>query len=130
MTGTKKDQTVSKLIAKWRGELFLNEWTFSHKFVSGGGQNQDSEFDVAAEISVNYPYKIAYITTFDGFWNKDSKTQEAMMVHELCHCHTQELWNFLNDFSNGKHHNPDEIWRSVETLTQRISLIAQKRTGS
>ncbi len=127
MTKAQRRAHITKLIDKWRGRLFLQEWRLDHSFVDEFGPEHDGGGDLqsAAEIHVNYPYKIAKITTYRGFWNKPLDVQEDMLIHELCHCHTQELWDFLGNFANGKHHTPQEVWRSVETLTQRISVIAK-----
>lgn len=122
-----KSQIIKKLIEKWRPILFLGEWTISHKYVDNYGpkSEQVKDADAAAEIFVNYPYKLAHITTYNGFWEKDSDTQDSMLCHELCHCHTQELWDISTDFANGKYTTPDHVWKAVETLTQRISIIAK-----
>ncbi len=117
---------ATELIGKWRPRLFLAEWTIDHKYVIGRGPTGDvSGTEVSAEIFVNYPYKCASITTYDGFWEATSDRQDSIMAHELSHCHSQELWDFCADFQNGKYHTPLEVWRAVETLTQRISIIAK-----
>lgn len=124
MTKKQRSKYIKQLIEKWRPLLFLNEWNIFHEFVDDEGSVQGGR-NSAAEISVNFTYKSAHIKTFSGFWRETPDVQDDMICHELCHCHTQELWDFCVDFANGKHHTPDEVWRSVETLTQRISVISK-----
>ncbi len=127
MKKSDRSKKIRKLIEKWRPVLFLGEWHIDHKYVLGHGPDSDlvRGAKTAAEIFVNYTYKRAAITTYTGFWESSEDDQDSIVAHELSYCHTQELWDFCNDFQNGRHHTPDEVWKAVETLTQRISIIAK-----
>lgn len=125
LSAAAKQKRIKQLIAKWRPVLFLGEWTIDHKFVNEQPEGEIDGSQKSAEIWVNYPYKTANIKTYKGFWEASKEEQDSILCHELCHCHTQELWDFCGDFANGKHHTPESIWRAVETLTQRISIIAK-----
>ena len=127
MTRKQKGKRITELIDKYRPALFLGEWKFDHTFVDGEHAVSDpiSGWHVQAEIKVNYTYKKAMITTYKSFWESTQDEQEETICHEMSHCHTQQLWDFCTDFANGKHHTPDEVCAAVETLTQRISIIAK-----
>lgn len=125
MKHPEKDRRIRKLINKWRNALLLGEWEISHVFEDRDGDETGGSRTVA-EICVDYTYKNARITTFRNFWNYSHEEQDSIVCHELCHCHTQELWDFCIDFSNGRYHTPDDVWKAVETLTQRISIIAKR----
>lgn len=125
LTPEQRSKRIKRLVNKWRPILFLGEWDIQHRYISSDGPESQNGKIAAAEISVNYPYKSALIKTYRNFWESTFDDQDSMIAHELSHCHTQELWDFCTNFQNGKYHTPDEVWRAVETLTQRISIIAK-----
>ena len=117
-------QELQKLMNKWRTRLFLQEWGFEHAYVSGASTQDGNDFDIAADIAVTFDYKTARIRTYDLFWQSPPEKREAMFVHELRHCHTQGVWDLMKGFLNGYFTTPQDIHSAIETLTQRISVIA------
>lgn len=125
LTRAQRRKRITALIEKWRQRLFLGEWHIDHEYKSCNGPDGHNGWSASAEIYVNYPYKQAKIITYDGFWSESSDNQCAIIAHELCHCHTEEAWSMIRDLHDGKLHTPDAARLAIETLTQRISIIAK-----
>jgi hypothetical protein len=108
------------IVNKWRSKLFLGEWYFSFcdakEDITGDGNG-----NVIADISVNPVYMTAVIKTFPAYYRKDKDTQEHSIVHEMCHCITEESWDAMDALVNGRLVTPKQQRDIIERLTQRIA---------
>lgn len=123
MKPTKKEKKkIKEQIELWRGRLFLHEWFLSVGY--SDDEKYQGPFSVSAEVFTNVVYLKAEVTIFPNFFTLDDNEKERCLVHELCHCLTQESWNTSQDLGNGKLIHFDTIRDRIETLTQRISNVA------
>ena len=111
---------IQRWVSKWQDKLFLQEYRFTvailDKFSGSGG--------AWAEIEVNSNYLEATISVYSSFWELDEKVQEETIVHELCHCHTDDFTTMVYGFLQGKMQTPDYIEKVRERTTQMICKIA------
>ena len=117
----KRRKFVKDTIDHWRRRLFLCEW---HLDVAYAKEDQDSEERAAATCRANPVYMTAEITIYPCFWKHSEIDQRHMLVHELCHCITQSIWNVAKSQHNGFLMSPHVVHDEIEMLTQRISSIA------
>lgn len=113
----------SKIVEKWRGKLFLNEWYFDVQTMK---QDEYETFGVGVgeplcRVSVDPVYLTAVIQVFPAFFRKSTDVQEQAIVHEMCHCFTQEAWNAMRNLIAGNIVTEREQREIVERLTQRIT---------
>lgn len=116
---TTQKKRVENWIEKWRPRLYLQEWYFNIEYMSGSLDSDD--YIINATIMACPTYLKAKIRIYPDFWSIDKDRQERIIVHELSHCLTQELWNVTDDLHMGKLVSQDTIKQIAERLTQRIS---------
>ena len=130
MTGNKptatQERQLKRWLDKWRSRLFLHEWFVHFDYPEVCPDAHGSDLECLAEVSVDTVYKQMKIKIkiYAAFFKKSLKIQEHALVHELCHAHTQELWDIASSLRNGVMYHDYQIRDSVETLTQRMSIIA------
>lgn len=112
-----------QFVKKWRHKLFLGEWHFSFE-VAKEDISGDGNGNVLAEISVNTVYMNAVIKTFPAYYRKSKEIQEHTIVHEMCHCITQDLWDAMDALINGRLITPKQQRDIIERTTQRIANLA------
>lgn len=114
---------VGAAIEKWRPKLFLGEWYFDVLYPPQ--PHPDSHMiDAMASISVNHVYMQAEISIYPGFFRAPADVREFAIVHELCHCHTQPMWNMATNLLDGQLITHKQSQEECERLTQRIANIA------
>lgn len=115
----KSTHEVRQMIDRWRRRLLLNEWNFNLVYPA-----QDVDCDgagVLADISADGVYLTARIRIYPAWFRKDKQTREHVLVHELCHCFTEEAWHLLRSQNNGVAVHNHIITDAIERLTQRIA---------
>lgn len=126
MTDKAKRKFCKDIVNKWRSRLFLGEWFIDLCYASTDKDEQPGGRP-AAECRADPVYMQATITIYPCFWNSDVDRRIHMLVHELCHCHTQSVWNIIKNFSNGFYTVPDDVHAEIEILTQRMANIAYQQ---
>lgn len=117
----KKQKITDNLIRKWQPWLFLQEWHFDIFFAEE--DFGESPTQTIASAVCNYTYKKANITFYPRFFKDSKEEQEKTVIHELCHCHTDKVWDMLLDQNNGLLHTKNSIRDEIETLTTRMENI-------
>lgn len=118
---------VSRIIEKWRGRLFLRGWFVDTRFV-----DEDKPIEgcpgssVYAEVHVDHVYLRAHITVFPCWRAAPKDVREHVIVHELCHCLTQQAWDAISKLRDGVLVTAQEAREIIEKLTQRISYVAMQ----
>lgn len=110
---------VARLIKKWKPRMFLQEWMIEVKFAE---QDKDGYI---AEISPCPVYLRASMTVYPCFKKLPPEERENAIIHELAHCHTQELFNLVERLGGGQLVPKDMATEALERLTQRVANIAQ-----
>lgn len=121
---SKKDRKrIQKIIEKWRPKLFLGEW-----FIDIQYPNEDRPevgvYEVIAEINADVKYMKALISVYPCWTDKNPLNQEMAIVHELCHCITQEMADIAHGQMNGVHYPSHVCTDAWERLTQRVCNVA------
>lgn len=116
---------IKRYVEKWRPKLFLAEWFISLDYV-GPDPSDEGAFDTLLSIDVAVEYMRARIRVYPAFWARDKETREEAMVHELCHCITQESSDQVSKLRDGMLVTKTEKHEANERLTQRIANIALK----
>jgi len=114
----KQRKEVARYIKKWREGLLLNEWSIDTWFMP---EDKDGH---AAEVLVEVNYLRASIRIYPCYWENTRRDREEFIVHELCHCITEEIYEACFDMSQGRMITPKYLEQMREQLTQRISNIA------
>lgn len=112
-----------RILRKWQPKLFLQGWFFEVHFHYGSVKEQ-GDMHVLAEISVDTAYLKAHIHVYDAWFRAQKDIREHAIVHELCHCHTQDAWDNAGKLRDGFLVTDMELRNTIERLTQRISYIA------
>lgn len=110
---------VARLLKKWKSRMFLQEWMIEVKFAKEDKEN------FIAEIAPCPVYLKASITIYPCFKKLSAEEKENAIIHELAHCHTQELFNVVERQGSGQMVPKDLAVEALERLTQRIANIAQ-----
>ena len=110
---------VTKTLQTWREHLLLGEWYLHTAYMSD--DIEDEHFLTNATINADPVYLRAKIRIYPAFWKQDKDRRTRTLVHELCHCLTQETWNTTHHISNGNLVNDNTIRDQFERLTQRIT---------
>lgn len=116
----KRRKWVLDTVAHWKQELNLQGWKFLIKM------DAKVEEGVALEIGIQSDYERATIFISTLFWNNETcapQFREQMVVHELCHCLTEECYDLLLAQINDKHVTHREVNLARERLTERIAQI-------
>jgi len=123
MPTPKERKEVQRLINKWRPRLFLGEWYINLEYPTEDCSHKDG-YNTIADINTDTVYLNAKIRIYPAFFRKEKRVQEETIVHELCHIHTQELWDTALRLKNGYNVHEMAIQDSVEKTTQRVANIA------
>lgn len=81
----------------------------------------DPDGTYAATCSPDPVYLSAVITIYPCYWGHTRAQREEIIVHELSHCLTEELYQAAHDMTNGKLVTRDHLNQLRERLTQRIT---------
>lgn len=108
---------IKKWIDKWRPRLHLGEWFIDVVYTSESSNS-------SAEISPDPVYLRAVLQIHSGFWNAPIKYQEMILVHELCHCISEETYILHMELLNDRFVTKKSIEDARERLTQRIANVA------
>lgn len=110
---------IKRIFEKWRGRLLLHEYYVDIKYMSAN--DDDDDFIRFASITTCPVYLNTIIRIYPRFWEQSKDQQERTIVHELCHCLTQEAWDTVTHIQNGHVVNKKSVKDIMERLTQRIS---------
>jgi hypothetical protein len=116
----KRSKRAVQLIEKWRPRLLLGEWRINVSYPSKDVETHGPG-ECLADVVVNPVYFLATINIYPAWFNKTQDVQEHAIVHELCHCFTQEAWNLMDSQHNGVVVHPHTQRDAIERLTQRIA---------
>jgi len=118
---TKKQETWARNhLNKWREKLNLSEWMLSVTFCKKDDHNSHG-YTTHAEVNVDPVYLRAHVYIYPAFWELPEHRKNQALIHELCHCFTQEIWDTTTDLKNGRLINDHTIRAQIERLTQRIT---------
>lgn len=121
-----KRQAIYDIVHKWRDILMLNSWRIDCYFMDKACDLDTDTSEAYATISVLPEYMKASIKFYPSIFEKDEEQQTTAIVHELCHCITQESWDLIHDLRNGQLVTPNNARIVMERLTQTISnLVVQ-----
>lgn len=116
----KKSSVVRPIIEKWRPRLLLGEWAINLNYPESD-VDQSGDRTILAYVSADPVYLNATIHIYPAWFDRSDEVREMTLVHELCHCFTQEVWNMM-DMQHRGEVVPDRYQReAVERLTQRIT---------
>ena len=122
------EKEAKALMLKWQPELFLHDWFFELLFPDEpfNGEKEVDKRTTLASISVDPVYQKAWISIYPSWFKAPSDVREHAMVHELCHCLTQRIWDLSGVFRDGGMVSERELSDSIENLTQKISYVAMR----
>lgn len=115
----KQRREVKRYINKWRPKLLLAEWFFHTNFAV-----EDEGTGTTASCRPDTIYLRSDIVIYPCYWKNTRKEREEIIVHELCHCITEELFQASWDLHCGKHVTTKHLNDMRERLTQRITNVA------
>jgi len=118
----KKVKRINKWVEKWRDKLLLNEWSFDVQLMES--DKTSDGYRELASITACHVYFKGNIKIYPLFFLSRLKVQEQNLVHELCHCFTQDAWDAMADLHYGKLVTPDSQRIIIERLTERIASVA------
>lgn len=125
----KQQPEYQRILERWSGRLLLNEWMFSFVEEKDQAAGRYDDRDCLAQISVDPVYLTARITIYPAWHRKHPAVREHAIVHELCHCFTQEVWDHMGSLRNGVLVPAHQATDSIERLTQRIANAVFWRDG-
>lgn len=126
-------RSVEVIIARWKPRLYLSEWEFEVQLMSEPDRDNspdDPDGETAAAIHASPTYLQALIQIYPLFWELKPSHREKVIVHELSHCLTQELFNVIDAAYSGRAVNYVDASEKLERLTQRITNLALSRAGA
>lgn len=126
-------KSVLAIVARWKPRLYLSEWEFEVQFMDKPDSDDspdDPDGETAAAIFASPTYLQALIQIYPFFWDLKPTHREKVIVHELSHCLTQELFNVIDGAYSGRALNYNDACEKLERLTQRITNLALSRAGA
>ena len=123
---------ASKLLSKWKARLNLSEWQIEILHVNSEAEDHKDdvgEGDTLARVFPDPVYLQAQIQLFPAFWKRTVREREAALVHELCHCITEELYNAVRASWRDEVVTRRDAGERLERLTQRIAYVALGRVA-
>lgn len=117
---------VLKILDKWKRKLLLNEWFIDTIFPAEYCEGTPDGYNVLADTSVDPVYLNAKIRFYPAFFEAPNDVREHAVVHELCHCLTQEAWDNMGKLYRGEMVSGCQQRDIIERLTQRISNVAMR----
>lgn len=134
-----KEQTqdrVNKLVARWKPRLLFSDWGVIIDYA-----DKDKETNVTdgtrrltlADMTVNQAYTDIRLTIYPAFFKEPAGSQEATIVHELCHIVTQPVREALSMGVNKGAFSEKKAVGINENITEKISkmlLRAYKRKSA
>ncbi len=124
ITWNKALDEVTKHIHKWSIHLFLTEWKFTLSSTKEDDEKQDDSTVLTVEVLV--PYKKAHVTVHKEYLSCTPRDREEAVLHELFHCHTEQITNLSVRLMNDKSVTRGELEETNETLTQTLTNILFK----
>ncbi len=113
----------SRYIKKWQPKLFLFEWYISVIYAEKD-LDADQDGDTLATCSPDATYMKALITIYPAWFKRSKSLREHSIVHELCHCHTEELRELVRRLHKDVNVTLANTTAAHERLTQRMANIA------
>jgi hypothetical protein len=112
------------LVRRWCPKLYLDEWRVRVNFPK---KQQHWERGITnCDIMVDTTYLEATIRVFPSWFTAPAEERELMLIHELCHIHTQELADVAIALQEGRLATRQQLNHAHERLTQRIAYIAKR----
>ncbi len=106
----------------WRHRLNLGEWHIDVQMQTANLQQDPQEpGDCLADCSPDPVYLQATIRIFPAWGLRTPEKREAAIIHELCHCLTQEARDLINRSRMENNVTQAETRITIERLTQRIA---------
>lgn len=104
MTPTKQQRAwVNEVLKELQHILYATEWHFNISYASEDEEHDHERFasSITAKIVVQSPYLQAFITIFPEFWENEHEDRVRILVHEMCHIHTQGMRDIWHRLING-----------------------------
>jgi hypothetical protein len=96
MPDRKIKEWVEERIAYWGDKLLLNNWSFGVIYAKDSYPDEDPNTVRYADIGCDTSRRRGMITFYPEFFKERTKSvQEKTIIHELCHCITDEM-NYLH----------------------------------
>lgn len=111
-------------VRRWAPKLYLDEWRIRVTFPKNQLRHEDGFTN--CDIMVDTTYLEARVRVFPSWFNYPADERELMLIHELCHIHTQELADVARSLLDGKLQTREQFRHAHERLTQRMAYIAQR----
>jgi len=116
---------LSSWVEKWQKRLNLEEWDCQKITIED--QNDPESPTTNAEITYCGTYLRFSLVIYPRYFTEHTtKQQEKIIVHELCHNLTGELYSIARDGQNLVLTHSEDIRTAWERLTQRICNVAWK----
>lgn len=122
-SGATDDQKafVRSIVEKWRGKLFLHQFSFQICHESGDCADEPK---CNADCTVQPEYHDALIRIYPKFWVLTHETErEFFILHEMCHVITAKQRALAFDALNEKLVRSSEIRSANEEATDWIANI-------
>ena len=100
----------------------FNIATFDKRIICEKLDKKDNGY-INAEISVDDMYRRITILLYPRFFNESLETQRRILLHELCHCITDELMTISFDLYTGKLRTKRDMEGANERTTSMIESI-------
>lgn len=113
------------LVRKWAPKIFLDEWRIHVSFPKS--QLKWEHGITNCDIQVCTTYLEARMRVFPSWFHAKPEERELMIVHELCHIHTQELADQVIALKDGRLVTESQYRHAHERLTQRLAYIAMRK---
>lgn len=120
----KRYQKVIQDIEIYRRLLYLNDWDIQLD------TEQVAPEQSMAAIAIRYNSHIATIQLGESFFETDENEQRATILHELIHCHTDQILRACESLAPAL---GSQVWNiflpllteKIETITDTLSLVVR-----
>ena len=123
MKREKLQAEAKRFLQKWQKQLFLRGWNFELVF---NEEAPPANENAMCYVSVSPEYMEATVFVNPSYYTAPNDVREHAICHELCHCHTQQLWNLAGYLLDGRLVTDRELRETTEKLTQQIAYIAMQ----
>lgn len=101
----------------------LANYTRTYKFKEDPKETDNDDTETCADITTSHTYRTISIRIFPPFWTQSVDEQVRILIHELCHTITEDLYDCGNNLRQGVLVTDMELTHYRERATEQVATM-------